>query len=88
MKHEKPDLKEEVAMLGRGILRTFKRDVVAAGIGALAGSILGLILSVFLGGNFEAYAKIGALLGVLIALLSRNTFSTLFEYDESKKREK
>ena len=85
MKHEKGDLKTESAMLAKGILRTFQRDVMAAGVGVVVGAILGLIVGYFLGGALASFVKIGALVGFIISLLSRSTFSALFEYDDPPK---
>ena len=68
-------------MLGRGVRRTFIRDVVAVALGAGIGALLGLICVYIVGLGFGA-VKLGALLGVVIALSARSSFGKLFEYDQ------
>ena len=80
MKDDKPGASEEFAMLGRGVLRTFIRDVLAVALGAGIGALLGLICVYVFGLSFGA-VKIGALIGAFGALVARSHLSRLFEYD-------
>ena len=84
---EEPELKEEITTLGRGIARTFKRDVIATIAGALIGMLIGLVLSVTVGVlTFWGWIKFGALLGAFLGLASRSLFKPLFDYDRPPKR--
>lgn len=75
--------KNEWAFLGRGILRTFARDIKATAIGVLIGAILGLLASYILGLSAQFGIKFGALTGAAAALLARSHFSRLFDYEQS-----
>ncbi|SMY05956.1 hypothetical protein [Flavimaricola marinus] len=82
MKKDDDDFASSMAFLGRGVLRTLKRDVITTVAGAALGAILGLLAAVVLSYPLQSLVKIGALLGAFIGLASRSVTSKLFEYDE------
>lgn len=63
-----------LAFLGRGILRTAKRDILAIGIGIAVGAGSAAIV------GFSA--KFGMLSGAFLGLFFRTLLSPLFEYDD------
>ena len=74
MRKKKEGSEFDVAYLGRGILRTLKRDIFVIGIGVAVGAGLAAILGFTI--------KLGVLSGAFIGLLFRIFFSYLFEYDD------
>lgn len=73
--------KDEWAFLGRGIARTFKRDLAATTFGVILGAVLGFLGSFVLGFSVGFGIKFGALLGAFIGLASRSFTSRLFDYE-------
>jgi len=76
-----PDPKDEWATLGRGIKRTFLRDLIVTAIGAVAGAALGVILALLSGLSLRFGLLGGALIGMILALSLRSLTSPLFDYD-------
>lgn len=86
MSDEKPTAKDEFKMLGRGILRTFLRDMAAMAVGGIVGAIVGVIGAFMLALPPRLGFYIGGLAGIAIGLMARSTFSALFDYDRPPRR--
>lgn len=71
----------EWAFLGRGILRTFKRDVIAIALGVVIGAVIGVVVAYILGRSSQFGIKFGALVGAFIGLAARSWTSRLFDFD-------
>ncbi len=71
-----------LAFVGRGVVRTFLRDVKATVFGVCIGAILGFLGAYLLGFSAQSGTKFGALVGACVALLARSHFHRLFEYDQ------
>ena len=71
----------EWAFLGRGISRTFLRDVKAIAFGVCIGVVLGVVGAYLLGLSAQFGLKFGALVGAFIALSARSHLSRLFDYE-------
>ena len=78
--NEKPT--NEWAFLGRGISRTFVRDIKAIAFGVITGAILGFLGAYFLGLSAQFGLKFGALAGAFVGLSARSHLSKLFDYDK------
>jgi hypothetical protein len=76
MSNDDKDPVNEWAFLGRGVLRTFVRDIVAIAVGVGIGVILGLVGAYILGFSPQFGIKFGALIG----LSARSLLSRLFDY--------
>ena len=74
--------KNEWVFLGRGISRTFFRDVKVTVLGVSIGAVLGLLAAFLLGLSAQFGVKIGALVGAFVALSARSHWYRLFEYDK------
>ena len=81
MSKKPPSTKEELAFLGRGIVRTFVRDVIVVTCGAIIGAALALMVLSVMGYPATAGLKLGALGGAFLGLVFRSVFSPLFDYD-------
>ncbi|MEL7177409.1 MAG: hypothetical protein AAGK28_12895 [Pseudomonadota bacterium] len=81
MSNDKKPTNEPV-FLGRGITRTFLRDVKAVATGVCIGVFLGILGAYLLGLTAQFGLKFGALFGAFIALSARSHLSRLFEYDQ------
>ena len=71
----------EWVFLGRGISRTFLRDLKAIGSGVCIGVILGVLGAFLLGLSTQFGLQFGALVGAFIALSARSHLSKLFDYE-------
>lgn len=71
----------EWAFLGRGISRTFLRDLKAIGFGVVIGVVLGVLGAFLLGLSAQFGIQFGALVGAFIALSARSHLSKLFDYE-------
>jgi uncharacterized transporter YbjL len=80
MSNDDKDPVNEWAFLGRGVLRTFVRDIVAIAVGVGIGVILGLVGAYILGFSPQFGIKFGALVGALIGLSARSLLSRIFDY--------
>lgn len=74
MPSQKDPSDSEFAFLGRGILRTAKRDVFSVGVGVAIGAGFAVL--------FGLSIKLGMLCGACIGLFLRSIFSPLFDYDD------
>ncbi len=72
MTDKKPSARDELAKLGRGVLRTFLRDDLATGIGAAIGAGICLVLDVTV--------CLGVLGGAFLGLSSRGSVTEIFHY--------
>jgi hypothetical protein len=80
--HRPGDLKDEMKMLGRGIFRTFVRDVLVIGGCAALGALVGYIAgSILFPGFGRTYALIGVIIGMTVGLLLRTYIARLFDFE-------
>jgi len=77
-----PAFKDEIKMLGGGVMRTAYRDAIAVALGAIAGGLLCAAAAWLIGWSVLPMAKLGAIVGMFIALVGRSMFSKLFDYKQ------
>ena len=80
MSNDDKEPANEWAFLGRGILRTFARDIIAIALGVGIGATLGFFGAYFLGFSPQFGIKFGALVGAFVGLSARSHLSRLLDY--------
>ena len=80
------DTKTELAILGRGISRTFIGDLLSASIGAVIGVLLVYFVMPIVGfaGHFGITS--GALFGAAVGFLLHSTLKPLFNYGPQRRK--
>ena len=73
---------QDLAFLGRGVGRTFVRDILAIAAGVGIGAVLGLVAALVTGFTLLSGVKLGALAGAFIGLALRSFMRPLFDYDQ------
>ena len=77
-----PSFKDDMKLLGGGVMRTAYRDAVAVALGAIVGGLLFAAGAWMLGWSVLPMTKLGAIVGMFIGLAGRSKFATLFEYKQ------
>jgi phage terminase large subunit-like protein len=79
---DRPEFRDELRMLGRGIGRTMIGDAKAIAIGAAIGAALGLTLALIGLVSFRFRLVGGALVGGIAGLLGHGLLRPAFEFDQ------
>ncbi|WP_022704855.1 hypothetical protein [Pseudorhodobacter ferrugineus] len=81
MSNDDKDPVNEWAFLGRGVLRTFVRDIIVIAGSVFISAVIGFSMAYILGFSSQFGIKFGALVGAFIGLSARSHMSRLFDYD-------